>query len=184
MLKTAILASLIAYTTSISVKSSCVWVGGSYGQALTCDSGYMVTGVCGSGSKADCSGFFHKIQCCPVDTVSGCTWYDGSYGVLINCPSGDAASGICGSGRYGDCRVTGGNAYEGINCCEMTTKTVSGDKFLVKGKYGESITCPTGQLVVSSCGSGSSNDCDSVSFMGPEAGNNGYFTAIKCQQYQ
>ena len=179
-----IIVFIINSINAVSVKSDCLWIGGSYGQALTCNSGYMVTGVCGSGSNPDCSGYHHKIQCCPVDTVSSCTWYDGKYGVMINCPSGDAANGMCGSGKNADCRVGGSNAYEGVNCCEMSTKTVSGDKFLVKGKFGESITCPSGQVVVSSCGSGSNADCDSVSSeMGIPMGS-GYYTAIKCQPFQ
>ena len=57
---------------AISLQSrTCNWQYGGYGSYLNCGSGYVLSGVCGSGRNADCPRrSFHGIRCCRYTTSS------------------------------------------------------------------------------------------------------------------
>jgi len=52
-------------TMKMSYNNGCLTKYGNYGQDIACPSGFAVTGQCGSGQNADCSGKYTWIKCCP-----------------------------------------------------------------------------------------------------------------------
>ena len=56
-------------------QDGCYWATQyNYGKFISCNSGYVGTGYCGSGENRDCGGKLAKLRCCPLkypDTTSG-----------------------------------------------------------------------------------------------------------------
>ena len=95
----------------------CLWKDGRWGESLICPTGYVVTGICGSGGNDDCggwgSGVWHRVKCCKInpglvpELGDFCGWVThdaGNEKMLASCPNTHVAVGRCGSGRTSDCR--------------------------------------------------------------------------------
>lgn len=163
----------------------CEWLAGTSGQDLQCLPGWVMKGVCGSGSRSDCSEkyrrgkYFYMIKCCQTKYqknmqdnchIEGLA--SGQFQQCSNSNSGDlqAMYGGCGSGRHSDCVVTdvdtGAVEATGFStnqrCCDNEDITIQskscGWRF---GNYGDLLVCPDDYLAAGQCGSGKSADCPS-----------------------
>merc|ERR1712173_540557 len=163
--KIAIASSLALFANAVpAVTSTCTWVGGTYGQPITCPEGYMVTGTCGSGQTADCNDYHTEMYCCDMSQSSNCGWSAGQDGDLVGCSNGQSIRGICGSGARADCKVTAEKTYFGTLCCDtsdyaLNTQTLT---YMQYSGYGERITCYDGDVAVAGCGSGAYAQCTGV----------------------
>lgn len=137
-----------------------------------------MTGICGSGGKADCenSTVFFQIQCCESggsENQKNCEIDHTKYGKSAECNSNKLAYGACGSGQFADCKSTGSTDYNELFCCDNDSIGYGDGEFLTQyGSYGEQIYCPPGYAVSRFCGSGRGKDCSSNSV-----------TKIQCQPY-
>ena len=98
------------------------WINGYFGDYAACPTGYIATGMCGSGRFRDCSGYAHQLRCSRFDTIdvvildkeytAARKWY-GDYSKCIE-PGEDnyITSGRCGSGGNADCD----GYYHGLRC--------------------------------------------------------------------
>merc|ERR1711976_309215 len=49
----------------------CIWISAVYGALVTCQAGWIMTGVCGSGYRADCNNgqYWYQIKCCEAGSA-------------------------------------------------------------------------------------------------------------------
>ena len=81
----------------------CIWISAVYGALVTCQAGWIMTGVCGSGYRADCNNgqYWYQIKCCEAGSESQkhCSIEHSGYGKSASCGSNKEAYGGCGSGK-------------------------------------------------------------------------------------
>lgn len=164
---------------SAKVGSQCAWISAqSYGQLVTCQAGWVMTGICGSGGKADCENetVFFQIQCCESggsETQKNCELDASWFGYDSQCEGNKLAYGGCGSGQFSDCNHTGDDYYNELFCCDNDSISYGdGPTITDYGTYGQQLYCPPGYAVTEFCGSGRGKDC------------NGSVTKISCQPYE
>merc|ERR1712150_41339 len=173
---------------SVSLADNCEWIEGMYGDYIQCQPGFVATGACGSGRKADCKGqgdkVTQKIHCCqtanqndpvfdasPANDYQGCDEERGFEGKKEKCEDNKAVYRMCGSGMNHDCRseVDLFGLYSiVIDCCTSMDVQVADHDMCVwsYGNYGNEVKCPSGYLMAGYCGSGSKADCPSETFFG------------------
>ena len=143
---------------------NCYWQGGKYGNYYTCQQNEVAVGVCGSGRRDDCpGGTYFMIECCDLgDTsVSDCTTsYTKHYGEKQVCDSNKVLWGGCGSGAHLDCSTTGHDSNVDMTCCNKNLDIQSDSCVWKWGKYGQQLSCPSGQIGHGICGSGGFDDCN------------------------
>lgn len=146
---------------------------GKYGEFLTCPEGYLATGMCGSGRDADCGkGTWNELECKKYSTYTADSkWANTKYGVVRKCAKNQAMVGICGAGMWRDCKGPNGTwSHAASLCADIDDYGVDdAKKMVIKGDYGQRISCPSDFVMVSYCGSGSNPDC-----------GDGKYTQIEC----
>merc|ERR1712173_34122 len=163
--KIAIASSLALFANAVpAVTSTCTWVGGTYGQPITCPEGYMVTGTCGSGQTADCNDYHTEMYCCDMSQSSNCNWVAGMDGDLVGCSNGQSVRGICGSGLRTDCKTTSEKTVFSTLCCDTSDYSLDTSKltYMLYSSYGVRIQCNDGDVAIAGCGSGGYAACTGV----------------------
>merc|ERR1711934_234782 len=176
-----------AVAPSDSIGNGCEWVeqpSGTYGVTVNCLPGWVMAGMCGSGSRSDCqshifaSKIAYQIYCCPTSHTNdpcnegGQYQVSSDYGQSLNCNTNnskgamDVMVGGCGSGRYHDCTTNSGTSVANVaNCCTTGDITVGPTNMCAWrwGNYGDYLTCPDGYAAAGACGSGAYRDCNNGS---------------------
>ena len=170
-------------TFSFKISTNCEWIGGSYGQQITCLPGWIAQGVCGSGRNADCgsltNSYYFMLKCCQTDfntepdngsyqigfssgTDQTCNTYGASSKTI------DVVIGGCGSGYFNDCDI-GRTSYTNIITCGKMENLKFGTTDLCAWRYdnyGQQIVCPSGYFLAGTCGSNSAGKCDKGAYTG------------------
>ena len=185
---TKMLSKLILTLSSLTflsaqISTTCEWYGASYGQDVKCLPGWVVTGVCGSGRRADCKDsrgrgtkYWYMINCCQTKYQNhgqeNCIDIGNKAGNQYQCYHiGDdgvynqAIYGGCGSGMNNDCLVSGDSTKYNFStkCCDNGDITVGPDNLCdwIYGNYGDLLSCPSGYVAGGYCGSGRNPACSS-----------------------
>lgn len=190
MLSKLALSSVLLTST---LAATCEWLGVAEGQNVSCLPGWVVTGVCGSGRRKDCSDnrnkYYYMVNCCQTKYQnyyqSNCNDIGSDFGEEKSCVSNSdgttlvAMYGGCGSSNRKDCKTydpaTGTYSQENYAnnqlCCDNDDITLDdpaacGWRY---SNYGTKTVCPANYVVAGQCGSGASAACQtgaSAAFMG------------------
>ena len=165
---------LVAASLSTEMLAStkvCYWEQGTFGVDLSCPSGFVGTGACGSGMNADChqgGRFYTSLKCCYMtglcNTATNCNMLSGSKGVELSCSSQKAVFGLCGSGMNPDCAPP--NIWNKLKCCSSSKITINSNCNWQYGTFGTYLSCADGRVLTGICGSGQSPDCPHNSYHG------------------
>ena len=154
---------------------SCIILTGGWGQKLTCPSGYVATGVCGSGGSYDCGWkISHRLQCCKIRVQSSASCRLMSTRNFVEdsmCTRGSKGSiklvnEYCGSGKNRACQ---GGEMNQISCCEMSNLINDRPEETCqwkRGDYGAFLQCDAGYAIAGVCGLGKNRDCKDKSAHG------------------
>ena len=160
---------LVSLSIGTARATVCYWTQGKYGVNLSCPSGWVGSGACGSGKNADCKkngNFWTSLKCCEnsnADNTFDCYTSTGSYGQKLECSSEKAAFGLCGSGKDADC---GNNVWNKLNCCSSQITIDSSLCDWKYGTYGTYLECTAEEVLTGICGSGKNADCPYNSYHG------------------
>jgi len=151
---------LLTNLTIQHVSANCFWIlAEQFGETVACPDNYAATGACGSGSKADCDGFVHKLKCCAINggSQTNCKLKKSTFGQTSTCDYNQGVAGSCGSGGWADCN---GYSNEAL-CCDLPNISLNHyDNYLLQGDFGQTLACEEGYVMTSLCGSGGQKDCD------------------------
>lgn len=152
--------TLVAFRVSSASQDSCFWIlAQDFGETVACPANYVATGACGSGNYAECdNAFVHKLRCCALNSgySTNCGLKKAEFGQTVTCDYGQAVTGSCGSGGWADCA---GYSAEAV-CCDAPNISLDyGEQYLLQGDCGQTLSCDSGYVMTSLCGSGSQHDC-------------------------
>lgn len=144
---------------------TCLWVAAVYGALVTCQMGWVMTGVCGSGYRSDCDNgkYWYMIKCCEAGLdypQHDCEMEHSRYGSSCSCGGDRVAFGGCGSGKNADCKNSGHKDWNELQCCKKDNLRVDKNGCLeFYGNHGGKIECPQHYAITRVCGSGMWEDC-------------------------